>query len=213
MIDAVKHYSYKSQAFTLVVNDITGNDDADLVVSGKVIRAGTGVYGSASSWNIPFSKYGDGTVRFDDKVILRGTMTLFGGKVLFGDNGDMYPTTETSSEVQSRDPVVNLRSGTAVGKTANALGLGALQLTGDGLHTLELGPTATMAFADSSGKAWEGALVVKGFREGAVRFGDSDAALTEAQQRMIRAESERGMRLHLLPNGFLAPYGARIVIR
>lgn len=141
-----------------------------------------------------------------------GDATLGGGKVLFGDNGDMYPTTETSSEVQSLDPVVNLRSGTAIGKTANSLELGALQLTGDGLHTLELGPTATMAFTDSSGKPWAGKLIIKGFRDGAVKFGDSVAALTAAQQNMIRAESEHGMKLYLLPNGYLAPYDSRIVI-
>ena len=80
------------------------------------------------------------------------------------------------------------------------------------MHTLELGPTATMAFTDSSGRAWEGKLIIKGFRDGAVRFGDSAAALTAAQQKMIHAESEHGMRLHLLHNGNLAPYGKLIVI-
>lgn len=217
VIDSIIHYSYSGQAFTLVVNDITGNDDADLVVNRKVARAGTDVYGSsANNWNIPFYKYGDGTVRFDDKVVLRGTLSLFGGKVIFGDNGETYPATgEGHTSVQSKDRDVNLRPGTAIGKTANALELGTLQLTGDGVHTLELGPTATITFANSSGKPWAGKLIVKGFHDGAVRFGDSAAALTAAQQKMIYAESADGKRsrLHLTSDGYLVPPGMMISIR
>ena len=212
VIDAIKHYSYNSQTFTLIVNDITGNDNVDLVVSGRVVRAGTGVYGSsANSWTIPFQKYGDGTVRFEDQVVLRGTMTVNGGKVLFGDNGAAFPTTGSDSNLLSKDRDIVLASGAALGKTANSLELGTLALSGGGAHTLELGPTATMAFADSSAKTWSGNLVIKGFRENAVRFGTSAAALTDAQIRCLR--TEEGRKLTLLPNGYLGFKGMTIIVR
>ena len=217
VIDYIRHFSYAEQPFTLTVNDITGNDDADLVVSKLVVRAGTDIYGdSASYWNIPFYKLGEGTVRFDDKVVLRGELILFGGKVIFGDNGEAYPATdEMYTSIQSKDRDVVLRPGTAIGKTANVLELGTLELTGDGVHTLELGPTASIAFANSSGESWAGTLVVKGFHDGAVRFGDSAVALTEAQQEMIYAESADGKRsrLRLTSNGYLAKLGMMIVIK
>ena len=211
VIDAIKHYSYKSQTFKLLVNDITGNDDADLVVSGRVTRAGTGVYSAANSWTIPFQKYGDGTVRFEDQVVLRGTMTINGGKVLFGDNGEAFPTTGSDSNLLSKDRDVVLASGAALGKTANDLELGTLALSGEGTHTLELGTTATMTFADSRAMTWSGNLVIKGFRAGAVRFGTNSAALSLEQQSLIKADD--GRCLHLLANGYLAPYGSRITIR
>ncbi|MCR5750516.1 MAG: hypothetical protein K6G91_01010 [Kiritimatiellae bacterium] len=214
VIDAIKHYSYQSQAFTLVVNDITGNDDADLVVSGRVERAGTGVYGSANNWTIPFLKYGDGTARFEDKVVLRGTMTVNGGKILFGDNGEAFPTTGSDTTL-SKDRNVTLAAGTALGKTANKLELGALQITGDDAHALELGPTATMEFADSSAKAWSGTLLIKGFRDRAVRFGTSSSSLTDAQVKMIRAVRPDGKTVGvcITPEGYIARPGLLICIR
>ena len=110
---------------------------------------------------------------------------------------------------------VTLGAGTTLVKTANKLEVGALQLDGDGIHTLELGPTAAMEFADSSAKAWSGTLLIKGFRDGAVRFGDSEAALTEEQVKMIRAEKPDGstMRLHISSAGYLAPRGMMLVIQ
>ena len=215
VVDAIKHFSYQSQTFTLVVNDITGDDEADLVVNGKVIRAGTGTYGSANSWTIPFQKYGDGTVRFNDKVVLRGTMTVNGGKILFGDNGETYPTTGTDSEVLSKDRDIVLMSGTALGKTANHLELGTLELSGDDAHTLELGPTATISFADSHAKTWAGPLLITGFREDTVRFGTSASGLTAAQVADIRAVTESGKQRRVVigSNGYLRFPGFLMVVR
>ena len=138
-------------------------------------------------------------------------MTINGGKILFGDNGAAFPTTGTDSNLLSQDRDIVLASGTALGKTANDLELGTLALSGAGTHTLELGPTSTMTFADSSAKAWSGSLVIKGFRARAVRFGTNSAALSPEQQRLIKAED--GRCLHLLADGYLAPYGSRITIR
>ena len=111
----------------------------------------------------------------------------------------------------SKDRDIVLASGAALGKTANSLELGTLALSGGGAHTLELGPTATMAFADSSAKTWSGNLVIKGFRENAVRFGMSAAALTDAQIRCLR--TEEGRKLTLLPNGYLGFKGTTIIVR
>ena len=72
-----------------------------------------------------------------------------------------------------------------------------------------------MEFADSSAKAWSGTLLIKGFRDGAVRFGDSAAALTDEQIKMIRAEKPDGttVRLHISSSGHLAPHGMVLVIQ
>ena len=80
---------------------------------------------------------------------------------------------------------------------------------------LELGPTATMAFADSSAKTWSGTLLIKGFRDGAVRFGTSAAALTAEQVNMLRAEKPNGRTVHLYitSDGYLALRGMVISIR
>ena len=106
-----------------------------------------------------------------------------------------------------------LKNGAKLGKTAGALELDALTVTDGGV--LELGPTATMSFADSSAKTWSGNLVIKGFRDKAVRFGTSMAALTSGQQDMIRAEKSNGttMRLCLTSAGYLAMRGIVIVVR
>ena len=58
-------------------------------------------------------------------------------------------------------------------------------------------------------------VIVKGFRERAVRFGDSAAALTRDQLDMIRAEKPNGKKMHLCldSNGYLAPLGMMIHIR
>ena len=78
-----------------------------------------------------------------------------------------------------------------------------------------IGIDATMAFADSSAKTWSGTLLIKGWRDGAVRFGDSAAALTDAQLQMIRAEKPNGktMRLRLTSSGYLAQPGMIISVR
>ena len=138
-----------------------------------------------------------------------------GGKILFGDNGETYPTTGTDSEVLSKDRDIVLASGTALGKTANHLELGTLALSGDGAHTLELGPTATISFADSHAKTWAGSLLITGFREDTVRFGTSASGLTAAQVADIRAVTESGKQRRVVigSNGYLRFPGFLMVVR
>ena len=108
-----------------------------------------------------------------------------------------------------------LKAGTALGKTANTLALGTLQLDGDDVHTLELGADATMEFADSSAKAWSGTLLVKGFRNRAVRFGTSKSAITGAQLQKIRADKGNGRTsaLCITADGYLVRPGMIISLR
>ena len=96
--------------------------------------------------------------------------------------------------------------------TANAVG--ALTVAENG-GTIELDPGATLAFANSTNKTWSGTLIIKSFRERAVRFGDSAAALVREQLDMIRAEKPNGKKMHLCldSNGYLAPLGMMIRIR
>ena len=102
-----------------------------------------------------------------------------------------------------------LKNGAKLGKTAGALELDALTVTDGGV--LELGANATMTFADSSAKSWSGTLIVKGYRDNAIRFGNSRDALTATQQASIKTVD--GKKLHLTSNGYLAPRGMMIVVQ
>ena len=80
--------------------------------------------------------------------------------------------------------------------------------------TIKIGDGATLSFADSSAleSDWKADLVIEGFREGALRFGGSADALTEAQVTRLRLPS--GRHLHLLSNGFAsAVYGTRLIVQ
>ena len=207
-IDSIGALAYKSPTFTLFVDDVTGDENADCVVGGEIPAF------EANAANFRYyttQKYGDGVLRINGSWALRGTTTVNAGGIVFGDNGGPFLTGADSqlrtSVAGKRDFV--LKDGAKLGKTAGALTLDALTVTGGGV--LELGPTATMAFADSGAKTWSGTLVVKGWRDGAVRFGTDATALTATQQAMIKTED--GRHLHLLSTGHLAPYSTRITIR
>ncbi len=98
------------------------------------------------------------------------------------------------------------------GNTANTVG--ALTVAENG-GMIELDPGATLAFANSTNKTWSGSLTIRGYRTGAVKFGDSATALTREQLDLIRAEKTNGKKMHLCldSNGYLAPLGMMIRIR
>lgn len=98
------------------------------------------------------------------------------------------------------------------GNTANTVG--ALTIAENG-GTIELGENAMLAFANSTNKTWSGSLTIKGWREGAVRFGDSASALTEEQLARIRVEKPNGKSVHmcLSSSGYLTMRGMIISIR
>ena len=109
---------------------------------------------------------------------------------------------------------LTLDGGAIAGATNTANTVGALTVGANG-GTIELDPGATLAFADSTSKTWSGSLTIKGWREGAVRFGDSSSSLTTEQIDLIRAEIPGGkmVRLILSSGGYLARCGMTIVIR
>ena len=109
---------------------------------------------------------------------------------------------------------LTLDGGAIAGADNTANTVGALTVAENG-GTIELDPGATLAFANSTNKTWSGTLIIKGFRERAVRFGDSAAALVRDQLDMIRAEKPNGKKMHLCldSNGYLAPLGMMIRIR
>lgn len=153
-------------------------------------------------------------------VIVSGSGTLKVNRPAINDQHPLVTLTDTATLEYAADATlgtgaVTLGAGTTLAKAAGKLEVGALQLDGDGVHTLELGPTAAIEFADSSAKGWSGTLLIKGFRDGAVRFGDSAAALTDEQIKMIRAEKPDGttVRLHISSAGYLAPRGMMLVIQ
>ena len=120
-------------------------------------------------------------------------------------NGDVSQA--RTSAVGKRDFV--LRNGSTLGKTAGALDLDTLTVVDGGV--LDLGPTGTMTFADSHAKTWTGRLVIKGFHDGAVRFGESASALTDAQISCIR--TFEGRKLHLSSSGYLISYGMVVIVQ
>ena len=109
---------------------------------------------------------------------------------------------------------LTLDGGTIAGVTNTANTVGALTVGANG-GAIELDPGATLTFANSANKTWSGSLTIKGFREKAVRFGDSSATLTKGQLDLIRAEKPNGKKLHLCLDfaGYLAPIGMMISIR
>ena len=197
---------YRKQPFTMVVNNITGTDEPDLVVGNIPSHTET----NFGPYN--FRKYGGGTIRVDGMMSITMPLQIFQGTFLFGDTGGVYPKSGgTDVHHQSLVWDVELSNGATFGKTAGALTLDTLTVTDGGV--LELGRTASISFADSHAKVWTGTLVVKGFREGAVRFGTTKDALDSDQQSLIRAEMVDGKKLHLLSNGYLAPYGTMFILR
>ena len=208
-VDAIGALGWTGQVFKFFVADITDSDAADCVVGGEMPAFESGSHVNYRHYTI--QKDGAGTMQINGQWALRGTTTVNEGGIVFGDNGGPFPvgaiTQLRTSEDGSRSFV--LKNGAKLGKTAGALELDALTVTDGGV--LELGPTATMSFADSSAKTWSGTLIVKGYRDNAIRFGDSKDALTATQQASIKTVD--GKKLHLTCNGYLAPRGMMIVIR
>lgn len=212
-VDAIGVLGWTSQVLKFSVADITGDDAADFIVGGEIPVFEAGSHANYRYYTT--QKDGDGTMRINGQWAMRGTVTVNDGGIVFGDNGAPFPVgadTQVRTSVSGKREFV-LKNGAKLGKTAGALELDALTVTDGGV--LELGANATMTFADSSAKTWSGTLLIKGFRDGAVRFGTSAAALTDEQVKMLRAEKPDGKTMHLCITsaGYLAPRGMMIVIQ
>ena len=111
-----------------------------------------------------------------------------------------------SSPFSSANPLV--LSGGTLDPAGGAHSFGTLTVTNN--STISLGTSATLTFADSSGKAWSGTLTLTGtLGPQTLRFGTSSSALTYEQQRKITLD---GKPVRLDGNGyaFKVPDGTRI---
>ena len=208
-VDAIGALGWTSQVLKFAVADVTGDDAADFIVGGEIPAFESGSHANYRYYTT--QKDGDGTMRINGQWAMRGTVTVNGGGIVFGDNGGPFPLgadTQVRTSVSGKREFV-LKNGARLGKTAGALELDALTVTDGGV--LELGANATMTFADSSAKTWSGTLIVKGYRDNAIRFGMAKDSLTATQQASIRTID--GKKLHLTSNGYLAPRGMMVVVQ
>ena len=212
-VDAIGALGWTSQVMNFFVADITGDSAADCIVGGEIPVFEAGAHANYRYYTT--QKDGDGILRLNGQWAMRGTVTVNGGGIVFGDNGGPFPLgadTQVRTSVSGKREFV-LKNGSKLGKTAGALELDALTVTGGG--KLELGDTATMSFADSSAKSWSGPLLIEGFREHAVRFGTSASGLTSAQVADIRAVTDTGRqrRVTISSQGYLRYPGFLMVVR
>ena len=179
------------------VGDVAVGDSADFIVS-STIQTLNGYPNAA------IAKTGVGTMRIDGTLAYTARPTkVKDGVLLLGRTG----ATASGHSLSLEGGALALAAGTA--NTAGTLTIGA-----NG-GTIKLDKGATMAFADSSAKTWSGELIIKGWREGSVRFGTSSTALTEEQLARIRVEKPNGKSVHmcLSSSGCLTLRGMIISIR
>ena len=175
------------------------NDDATLVF------ANTLAYNSGFP-HVDFIKKGGGTVVCQDKC--HPTAIADGLKVQDG----VWKLGVSDSWLNARP--LTLDGGTIAGADNTANTVGELTVAENG-GMIELGEGTSLAFADSSAKTWSGELIIKGWREGTIRFGTSASALTEEQLARIRVEKPNGKSVHmcLSSSGYLTMRGMIISIR
>lgn len=179
--------------------------DVDDVAEGVDLVCNKNVETLNDSSYCDFVKEGAGTMEMNAKFELLGgkAICVYGGTLLLGANSGFSGTSKN----------VELKNGGTLAKKGGAQAFGTLAVNDNG-GTLELSSAdASMTFADSSGVSWSGTgmLYVKNFRDKAIRFGTSKAALTDAQQRSIRKLG--GGRLYLDEDGYLVQPGIVMLIR
>jgi hypothetical protein len=176
------------------------NDDATLTFAGSVAY-------QPSYPQVNFTKTGGGTVLC--RSTCQPTAIASGMKVQDG----VWKLGVSNSWLNARP--LTLDGGAIAGATNTANAVGALTVGANG-GAVELDPGATLSFADSSEKTWPGSLLtIKGWREKAVKFGDSPEALDKEQLDLIRAEKPGGkkMRLGIDPIGYLVRRGIMVCVR
>ena len=177
--------------------------DVDDVAEGSDFVCNQRIQTYSDAYSCTFIKEGAGTMEMNGNFDIRAgrAICVYGGTLLLGASSG-FMSASTSKDIK-------LNGGT-LAKKGGAQTFGVLSL-GDAGGTLELGPEATMTFADSAGQAWDGPLAIKGYRDKAIRFGTSSDALSPIQQTLIK--TVEGRKLHLLSTGYLAPRGISIIIR
>ncbi|MBR2839387.1 MAG: zf-HC2 domain-containing protein [Kiritimatiellae bacterium] len=196
-VDCVQFLSLSASSAQKVIINV--NDGATLTFAESVAY-------QPSYPQVDFIKTGGGTVvcrsTCQPTAIANG-MKVQGGTWMLG-----------ASDIWLNAHSLTLDGGTIAGTDSTTNTLGDLTIGANG-GVIELDPGAMLAFANSTNKTWSGMVIVKGFHDRAVRFGDSEAALARGQLDMIRAEKPGGtkMRLSLDINGYLAPLGLTISFR
>ena len=177
---------------TIDVGDVTSDDQPDFIYTKAL-----GTQESNKGATV-IKKVGEGTVLCKSDVDIVGGLNIANGTWQLG-----------ASNIWKNNRALTLTGGTlsVSNNTENAIGTLTVGASGG---TIELGEGATLNFADSHLKSWEGTLVIKGFRPNAIRFGTSNSALTDAQLRRLRKDT--GGKLGMMSNGYLAQYGVTIVV-
>ena len=146
--------------------DVTGDDEADLIMHGPVRR----YVGDWAHTNVLMRKTGAGTILFEkpcgNNNEPMGPIDLEEGMWLLGASGTVGPRTP-----------FRLKGGTLAVAAGTANSCGPLWIYAAG-GAISLGEGATLTFADSSAMSWTAKekVTVYGFAEKAIRFGDSKAA-------------------------------------
>ena len=181
--------------------DVTGDDEADLVMHGPFRRY-------VSDWahtNVLVRKTGAGTMLFTQPCGSNnepmGPIDLEEGTWLLG----------VSDTVGPRTPF-RLKGGTLAAAAGTSNSCGPLWIYAAG-GAISLGEGATLTFADSSAMSWTAKekVTVYGFAEKAIRFGESKAAVPHP--RMF--ELEDGTSLRVDDDGYLTaiPLGTVMAVR
>ena len=182
------------RVMTLDVADVTGNDQPDFIFKESITR----VSGFLAAG---MNKTGIGTALLMGVFDLRNGFQVSCGTLMLGISNGWT------------GGALTMHGGTFAvsNNTVNAI---AQLKVGERGGTIKIGDGATLSFADSSAleSDWKSDVVVEGFREGALRFGTSADALTEAQVKHLLLPG--GRHLHLLSNGFAsAVYGTRLIVQ
>ena len=176
---------------TIDVADVTGDDRPDFAYTRTF---GTQESGKGAS---VVKKTGEGTVLCKGDVDVAGGLNVTNGTWQLG-----------ASNLWKNNRALTLSGGTfsVSNNTSNAIGALTVEARGG---TIELGEGATLAFPAPSG-TWAGTVTIKGFRENAIRFGTD---LSQVDKDRYRFRTADGRRLHLMDNGYLAPYGMMVTVQ
>ena len=183
---------YGANPLTLDVADVTGDNAADLLISGE-IRDYNDFY-----TNMPIIKAGAGTVSLSGTNTHVGPVTINAGTLVLDAGGALNPSN-----------AVTLAGGAlAMGSHSNAVG--TLTLTAD--STLLLG-AGHLAFAASQDTVWTDGrtlTVVGELGTRSVRMGTDATGLTPAQ---LAAITYNGASVRLTSRGYLSPHSRGTLIQ
>ena len=181
--------------FILDVDDTTGDDTADFAFRKPVDVL-------SSNPNFALGKFGDGIAEAQAEFSVPKGVNVYGGTFRLG----------VSNVADAGTLKFTLNGGAlaAAAGTVNSLGPLTVGENGGGI---KLGEGAKLAFADSSAATWpnDAHVTVVGFARGAIKFGDSDAAVP--RKRVFYKED--GSRLYIDANGGLTdePLGIMVILK